>query len=85
MKDRSSYFREYSRRNREKRRANYQRWSAANREHVNAYAKAWQTAKRRAKGISAHPKPIPQAKSKPVIITGEGLLERFLSYRKAIA
>lgn len=84
-RDRTAYFREYARKNAAKRKANLRRWAAENREHVNAYARTWQNAKRRAKGIAARPRPIPQAKPKPVIITGEGLRERFLSYRKAKA
>lgn len=84
MSDRKAYFREYSKKNREQRRENQRRWAEANRDHVNAYARTWQSEKRKARGIQPRPsRPKPAAPKKPIVVTGETLRERFLSYRRA--
>jgi len=81
---RRAYFTEYGRRNRAKRRENQRRWAAANREHVNAYARTWQTEKRKARGVQPRaPRAKPAAPRKSIVVTGETLRERFLSYRRA--
>lgn len=82
---RRAYFAEYGKRNRAKRRENQRRWVSANREAYNAYARTWQTEKRKARGIQPRaPRAKPAAPRKPIIVTGETLRERFLSYRRAL-
>lgn len=93
LRDRTAYFREYARKNRDKRKANLRSWAAANRDRVNAYAREWQAAKRRARGIAprgprtAAPKPKANKKPKPIIaVPRDGTLrDRFMAYRQALA
>ena len=79
---RRAYFAEYGKRNRAKRRENQRRWVSENREAYNAYARIWQSKQRKARGIQ--PRSKPAASPKPIVVIGETLRERFLSYRRAI-
>jgi len=82
---RRAYFAEYGKRNRAKRRENQRRWVSANREAYNAYARTWQSEQRKARGIQPRaPRAKPAAPHKPIVVTGETLRERFLSYRRAL-
>lgn len=86
---RRAYFAAYGKANRAKRREAQRRWrsgigQAAYNERQAAYARAHREANgTKSRARSATVKQVLQVQPKP-IITGEGLRERFLAYRKSL-
>lgn len=77
---RRAYFQAYARLNKERRAENAKRWREGNRQAYNAMQREFNRRYRQQAG--ATPRPVkPKAQPKP-IITGQGLRERFLSYRQ---
>ena len=85
MKDRTQYWREYSKTHRAHRREYQRAWREANREKVNTYQREWSA---RRNGTETRPARISTqngpAKTPPASLREGSLLDRFLAYRKVV-